>query len=93
MTEATINNNLTKLPNIYPGNNDVLNSHWQHINVIAKISENYTGNYTENYIENKYYNNHIEDSWSSIALTLLVLLVMAGIVLGCSALCLKKVLK
>jgi len=56
------------------------------INVIAKISENYT----ENYIENKYYNNHI-DSWTSIALTLIVLIVLAVMVLVCSALCLKKV--
>jgi len=60
----------------------------QPINVIAKISENYT----ENYIENKYYNNHI-DSWTSITLSLIVLTVIAVLVLACSALCLKKVQK
>jgi len=60
----------------------------QPIHVIAKISENYT----ENYIENKYYNNHI-DGWTSITLSLIVLTVIAVMVLACSALCLKKVLK
>lgn len=58
------------------------------INVIAKISENYTANY----IENKYYNNHIE-SWSSITFTLFVLTVIAVMVLACSVLCLKKLQK
>ncbi|VVC35934.1 Hypothetical protein CINCED_3A002215 [Cinara cedri] len=58
------------------------------INIIAKISNNYTGNY----IENKYYNSRIDENWVSIALTLFVLMVMAVIVLACSALCLKKVL-
>lgn len=70
-------------------NDDIFKSSSQPINVIAKISENYTGNY----IENKYYTNHIEESWSSITLTLLVLTVMAIIILSCSALCLKKVEK
>lgn len=61
----------------------------QPINVIAKINENFT----ENYIENKYYSNHIEENWSSIILTSIVLMVMAVIVLSCSALCLRKVQK
>jgi len=69
-------------------NDGVLKPSSQPINVIAKISENYT----ENYIENKYYNNHIE-SWTSITLTLIVLTVIAVIVLACSAFCLKKVQK
>lgn len=66
-----------------------LKSSSQPINVIAKISDNYT----ENYIENKYYNNRVDESWASIVLTLFVLMVMAVIVLACSALCLKRVLK
>ncbi|XP_025194023.1 uncharacterized protein LOC112593722 [Melanaphis sacchari] len=67
-------------------NDGVLKPSSQPINVIAKISKNYT----ENYIENKYYNNHI-DSWTSITLTLIVLIVLSVMVLACSALCLKKI--
>lgn len=83
--------NLTKPPMFYFENDEtrtdgVLKPSSLPINVIAKISENYT----ENYIENKYYNNHI-DSWTSITLTLIVLIVIAVMVLACSALCLKKV--
>jgi len=71
---------------------DVYKSHWKPVNVISKISENYTDNFTDNYIENKYYNNRIEDSWSSITLSLIVLVIMAVIVVSFSVLCLKKVL-
>lgn len=69
-------------------NGNVLTSPSLPINVIAKIS----GNYAENYIENKFYSNHVEENWSTI-ITLSVIFVMAFIVLGCSALCMKKVLK
>lgn len=68
---------------------NVFKSPSQPIHVIAKINENYT----ENHIENRYYNNHIEENWSSIAITSIVLLVVAVIVLSCSALCLRKVQK
>ncbi|XP_025414365.1 uncharacterized protein LOC112686351 [Sipha flava] len=67
--------------------NSIFKSSSQPINVIAKINENYT----ENYIENKYYNNRIEDNWSSILLTSIIFMVMAVIVLSCSALCLRKI--
>jgi hypothetical protein len=69
--------------------NSIFKSSSQPINVIAKINENYT----ENYIENKYYNNRIEDNWSSILLTSIIFMVMAVIVLSCSALCLRKIQK
>lgn len=70
----------------------VYKSHWKPVNVISKISENYTDNFTDNYTENKYYNNRVKDSWSSIALSLIVLAIMAVIVVSFSILCLKKVM-
>lgn len=106
-TDSSVNNNLTKAQFMYYGNdvetttsigttsqsldkidrelNNVVFKSWHPINVITKISENYT--------ENKYYNNRIEENWSSITLTLLVLTVIAIIVLACSILFLKKVQK
>ncbi|CAI6345339.1 unnamed protein product [Macrosiphum euphorbiae] len=84
ITDGPINNFQETMENRF--NDGVSKQSSQPINVIAKISENYT----ENYIENKYYNNHI-DSWTSITLSLIVLTVIAVMVLACSALCLKKV--
>lgn len=73
-----LNENVVKFP-----------SNSQPINVIAKISENFT--------ENKYYNNHIESNWrlnvTNVMFTLIILTILSISVLACSALCLKKVEK
>lgn len=62
-------------------------SNSQPINVIAKISENFT--------ENKYYNNQIEKSLNvtNVIFTLIIFTILSISVLACSALCLKKVEK